>query len=365
MPPCLDRVTIFLAILILLWLSALSFPLIFSEIAKNGSDSQKKWAEDSLTLSDKIRQDRLAFIPPHQQPNPLILKEEPVAPWRKNRRIYSAGNTTNLPGQEIRKEGDSSVSDDAVNQAYDGTGATFDLFSNSYQRNSIDGKGLNLLSTVHYSVKYDNAFWDGQQMVYGNGDGELFGLFTKPIDVTGHELTHGVTQYSANLTYEGQSGALNESFSDCFGSMVKQQVLGQTAEKADWLIGEGIFTPRVNGTALRSMKAPGTAYDDPVLGKDPQPADMAHFVTTSDDNGGVHVNSGIPNHAFYLSAVGIGGSSWEGAGKIWYKTLTEKLQSNANFAECAHATITAAAELFGDGKEKSAVETAWKTVGVL
>src|SRR5260221_6079606 len=155
-------------------------------------------------------------------------------------------------------------------------------------------------------------------MVYGDGDGDLFELFTKPIDVTGHELTHGVTQYSANLNYQDQSGALNESFSDVFGSLVKQQALNQTTEQADWLIGQGIFTSKVHGVALRSMKAPGTAYEDPVLGKDPQPADMHSFVKTVDDNGGVHLNSGIPNKAFYLAATAIGGYAWDVAGEIWY-----------------------------------------------
>src|SRR5260221_7127440 len=139
-------------------------------------------------------------------------------------------------------------------------------------------------------------------MVYGDGDNDLFTLFTKPIDVTGHELTHGVTQYSANLTYQDQSGALNESISDVFGSLVKQRSLNQSVEKADWLIGEGIFTSRVHGRALRSMAAPGTAYDDPILGRDPQPADISHFLQTTDDNGGGHIKSRNSHQAFFLSA---------------------------------------------------------------
>ena len=134
------------------------------------------------------------------------------------------------------------------------------------------------MATVHYGVDYDNAFWDGSQMVYGDGDQQLFKTFTGPLDVTGHELTHGVTQYSGGLDYKGQSGALNESMSDVFGSLVKQYHLGQTADQADWLIGQGMFTDAVHGVALRSMKAPGTAYDDPTLGKDPQPGQMADYV---------------------------------------------------------------------------------------
>ncbi|CAM5676724.1 hypothetical protein SFUMM280S_07534 [Streptomyces fumanus] len=156
-------------------------------------------------------------------------------------------------------------------------------------------------------------------MVFGDGDGEIFLDFTIPVDVIGHELVHGVTQYTANLTYFGQPGALNESVSDVFGSLIKQYTLGQSADQADWLIGAGLLAPRVTGVALRSLKAPGTAYDDDVLGKDPQPATMDDYVRTGRDNGGVHINSGIPNHAFYLAATALGGNAWERAGQIWYR----------------------------------------------
>src|SRR5690606_25342549 len=115
----------------------------------------------------------------------------------------------------------------------------------------------------------------------------LFNRFTIAADIIGHELAHGVTQHTANLIYQGQSGALNESMSDVFGSLVKQRLLGHTAAEADWLIGEGLFTSNVNGTGIRSMKEPGTAYDDPVLGKDPQPGHMNNYVQTPSDNGGV------------------------------------------------------------------------------
>jgi hypothetical protein len=215
---------------------------------------------------------------------------------------------------------------------------------------------------VHYEKDYDNAFWNGTQLVCGDGDGKVFGRFTKPIDVLGHELGHALTQYTANLTYAGQSGALNESISDVFGSCVKQRHLGQDAVQADWLIGEGIFLPGINGTALRSMKAPGTAYDDPTLGKDPQVGSMADYVETSDDDGGVHLNSGIPNRAFYLAATGIGGTSWEGAGRIWYAALTSGLPASTGFAQFAEATVAAAVDA-GTGAE--VVRAAWAEVGVL
>ena len=222
---------------------------------------------------------------------------------------------------------------------------------------------------MHYQEQYDNAFWDGQQMVFGDGDGTYFNDFTISVDVIGHELAHGVTQYTAGLTYVTQSGALNESLSDCFGSMVKQQVLGQDAADADWLIGEGLFTENVNGVALRSMKAPGTA-DDPVVGKDPQPADMDGYVKlpadSQHDNGGVHTNSGIPNRAFYLAATGIGGTSWQGAGLVWYDVVTgSKVTKDIDFAGFAALTVEAAESRFGAGsREAKAVQDAWQTVKV-
>jgi Zn-dependent metalloprotease len=283
------------------------------------------------------------------------------------RAVYDAEHGTDLPGRPVRAEGEDPVRDDAANKAYDGTGATWTMFKECFGRDSVDGSGLELTSTVHYDRGYANAFWDGAQMVFGDGDGHIFGNFTSSIDVTGHELTHGVTQYTANLAYEGQSGALNESISDVFGSLAKQYALGQSTEEADWLIGAGLFMPGVQGVALRSMKAPGTAYDDPRLGKDPQPDSMAGYVETEDDNGGVHINSGIPNRAFYLTAAELGGNAYDDPGKIWYTALTSGgLPESATFEDFATATQTAARTLFGeDSPQLTAVTKAWQTVGVL
>jgi Zn-dependent metalloprotease len=224
---------------------------------------------------------------------------------------------------------------------------------------------MKLDSTVHYGEEYNNAFWNGTQMVYGDGDGDIFQRFTKSIDVIGHELTHGVTQYEAALEYEGQAGALNESFSDIFGSLVKQHVFKQTADKADWLIGSGLFTKKINGLALRSMKEPGSAYDDPTIGIDPQPDHMKNYVKTSSDNGGVHINSGIPNRAFYLTALELGGYAWERAGKIWYIVLTEKLRERSNFQMAANSTFEVAGDIFEkNGEEQKAIKKAWNEVGI-
>lgn len=283
------------------------------------------------------------------------------------RTIADAHGTTTLPGTVVRREGDADSGDAAVDEAYAGLGATHAFWLEVFDRVSIDGAGLPLDATVHYGQDYDNAYWDGRRMVFGDGDDEVFRRFTVALDVIGHELAHGVTQYTADLTYQGQSGALNESISDVFGSLVAQYAAGQTAEQASWLIGEGLFTDAVQGDALRSMRAPGTAYDDPVLGKDPQPATMAGFVVTTDDAGGVHTNSGIPNHAFFLAAMAIGGPAWLGAGAVWWDALTSaEVTASIDFAGFATVTVDAAGRRFGDGSaEQTAVRQAWQQLGVL
>ncbi|MGH4028190.1 M4 family metallopeptidase [Actinomycetota bacterium Odt1-20B] len=296
---------------------------------------------------------------------PSIAAPKGAEAGKPHRTVYDARHHQDLPGRKVRGEGDKPGKDASVNRAYAGLGATFELYLKAYQRDSIDGNNMPLDATVHFDQDYNNAFWNGEQMVFGDGDGEIFLDFTIPVDVIGHELTHGVTQHTANLTYFGQPGALNESMSDVFGSLIKQYTLGQTAADADWLIGAGLLAPRVTGKALRSMKEPGTAYDDDVLGKDPQPADMDHYVTTGRDNGGVHINSGIPNRAFYLVAERLGGNAWERAGQIWYDVLTGgRLQKQALFTDFAKLTVAAARARYGDGDELKAVIDAWATVKV-
>ncbi|HZY00208.1 MAG TPA: M4 family metallopeptidase [Dermatophilaceae bacterium] len=279
-----------------------------------------------------------------------------------NRSIYDqAHSTLTTPGTLVRKEGQGKVSDVSVNQAYDGFGLTYKLFWDIFHRDSIDDQGMPIEGLVHYGSAYDNAFWDGAgHMFFGDGDGQLLTDTTKGLDVIGHELTHGVTQHEANLIYSGQSGALNESISDVFGSLVKQYHLQQTAAKADWLIGKDIVGPQL-APALRSMKAPGTAnkYDD-------QPADMDHYVNTSADNGGVHTNSGIPNHAFYVTATTLGGNVWEAPGNIWYDALLDpKVTPKTTFTLFAGVTLRHARSRYGTtSKEAQAVKAGWDAVKV-
>jgi len=332
-------------------------PYILEALAQHEDAVVREAADRTLALTAGFGETRAATTPQSSA-------EGATAP-REHRSVYDARNSENLPGHLVRDEGAAAAQDVAVNEAYDGLGDTWTLYQDVYGRNSIDDNGLTLIGSVHFGQRYDNAYWDGRQMVFGDGDGVLFNRFTISVDVIGHELTHGVTGATANLDYQGQSGALNESVSDVFGSIVKQYSLQQTAEEADWLIGAGLLAADINGVALRSMKAPGTAYDDPQLGgKDPQPGTMAGYVHTTSDNGGVHTNSGIPNHAFCLAAIGLGGNSWDKAGHIWYATLTAgELSTSATFAEFAAATVSAAARLYSSAEQQTVLD-AWTQVGV-
>lgn len=277
--------------------------------------------------------------------------------------IYDARHGTKLPGKVVKTQSKSSL-DATVNRAYNASKDTYDFYWDIFKRDSIDGKGMALHSTVHYDVKYDNAFWNGDQMVYGDGDGKIFDDFTLDLDVPGHEMTHGVTEHTCALEYKNQSGALNESISDVFGSMISQYKAKQDVNHASWLVGDKVL---IGPGALRSMKAPGTAYDTPLLGKDPQPASMDAYDSTTEDEGGVHINSGIPNNAFYRVSMALGGNSWEKAGKIWYATINDpNLKPTANFIDFATCTVDAAEILFhNEPKVKEAVVTAWREVKVL
>jgi hypothetical protein len=318
-------------------------PYLLREIARHRPE-EAAWVEEMLAHDDGVRLQRTT-----------VTAAAPTGPaWV----VHTAGNGSTLPGDVVRSAGGGPSGDAAVDEAADGVAASLAMYREVYDRDSYDDQGATVIATVHYQRNYDNAFWNGRQLVFGDGDGRTFDRFTKPVDVLGHELTHAVTERTAGLVYEGQSGALNESVSDVFGACVKQRLLGQDALAADWLIGAGLFLPGVRGRALRDMAHPGTAYDDPVLGKDPQPAHMDDYVDTTDDNGGVHINSGIPNRAFQLAAVAIGGSSAEGAGRIWYAALTGGLSSQADFAAFAAGTVAAA------GDHADQVQQAWDTVGV-
>ena len=321
---------------------------------RHASDSGR----ETLQVDDRLRARRES--PPGQMAAPPL-------PGTKTRVVHTASNTESLPGEVVRSDGDPPVGDAAVDEAFDSSGQVWDMFDSQFGRQSIDGRGGTVSITVHYGRDYDNAFWDGTQLVFGDGDGQIFERFTKPMDVMAHEFTHGVTQFTVGLAYQDQPGALNESISDVFASMAKQRVLGQTAAEADWLIAVGLFMPGINAKALRSMREPGTAYDDPQIGRDLQVGSMADYVETEGDSGGVHINSGIPNRAFALAALDIGGYSWEKAGQVWYDTMVNgRLSARASFESFAQATVTSARRLFP--REESVAEkirAAWVEVGLL
>jgi Zn-dependent metalloprotease len=290
---------------------------------------------------------------------------------RKHRLVYDSRQTDQLPGTLVRSEGQAKVSDTAVNEAYDYSGDTYDFYEQMFGRNSLDGNDMTLTSSVHVAevddtgkfVPMNNAFWNGQQMAYGDGDETVFQRFTGSLDVVAHELTHGVESFTSNLTYHGQSGALNEHFADVFGVLVRQWKNDETASKANWVLGAEVLVPAPTRRGIRDMENPGTAYvDDPDLGTDPQPSHMSRVYKGPSDRGGVHINSGIPNRAFALAAKSLKGRAWEAAGRIWYDALLQ-LTSTSQFLDCAQLTVQVAAATHGAAAKK-AVKAAWKKVGI-
>ncbi|WP_188982525.1 M4 family metallopeptidase [Pseudomonas matsuisoli] len=337
-------------------------PYLLDHLAKHGHARLRTLAQNSLALDNQLRLRRTAI----GRASTTLATARNTPPGQISRHVHTAESGSQLPGRLIRAEGQATTGDVAADEAYAYLGATYELFWEVFQRHSIDGAGLPLIGTVHYGQNYENAFWNGEQMVFGDGDGEIFNRFTIAIDIVGHELAHGVIEHETSLAYKGQSGALNESLADVFGTLVKQYHAKHSVEQADWLIGVGLFTDEVKATALRSMKAPGSAYDDPALGKDPQPGHMRDYVDTTEDNGGVHINSGIPNRAFYLAATAIGGYAWEKSGRIWYEALCDEgLWDTADFSQFAALTVDVAERLYGVGVEQQSVRQAWVDVGVI
>ncbi|KAF2272049.1 metalloprotease, partial [Westerdykella ornata] len=341
-------------------------PYVLQHVAESeaAGDEARESARATLRTDAKIRQQRVAL----RGPAATEEAHEAAPPLQLKRQIYDAKNTGDLLSELARKEGDIRTEDRQVNNAYDAIGITLKFFHTAFGRNSIDDKGRSIVATVHYNEErdntlgYNNAMWNGQQCAFGDGDGIVFDHFPDSLDVVAHELTHGVTQYTAGLEYEKQAGGLNESISDVFGAMVEQWHFNQVASEADWLTGQNLFPVGVRGPALRNMARPGTAFNDDILGPDRQ---IAHFSQYTDDLN-VHITSGIPNRAFYLTATGFGGFSWQQAGKIWYETLISKdsrIHPNCTFKEWADVTVEQAKRLFGVSAS-IIVRNAWVAVGV-
>ncbi|MDN4071618.1 M4 family metallopeptidase [Fictibacillus terranigra] len=274
---------------------------------------------------------------------------------------YDGKNRQSLPGSLWAD------TDNVFNAIYDGAavdahyyaGVTYDYYKNVFGRNSFDNNGAALKSTVHFSRKYNNAFWNGAQMVYGDGDGTAFIPLSGGLDVVGHELTHAVTERSSNLVYQNESGALNEAISDIFGTLVEFY----DNRNPDYQIGEDIYTPNTPNDALRSMSDPAK-YGDP--------DHYSKRYTGTSDNGGVHTNSGIINKQAYLLAVGgthygvtVSGIGNSKLGAIYYRANTVYLTANATFSQARAALVQAAADLYGAGSaEVNSVNKSFDAVGV-
>ena len=339
-------------------------PYILEHMAHSADPHLREMALVGLAAASAVRAVR-AFT--QRMPTMLVA---PSPAGRRHRLVYDARGRDELPGKLVRSEGEKKTADAAVNEAYDFSGDTFDFFHSLFGRNSLDDAGMSLISSVHVGEAdgrgyqpMSNAFWDGSQMAYGDGDGAVFRRFTRSLDVVAHELTHGVQAFTSNLIYRGQSGALNEHFSDVFGVLVRQWRTGESADKASWLVGAEVLVPAPTRRAIRDMEHPGTAFtDDPALGSDPQPDHMKKIYTGPSDSGGVHINSGIPNRAFMLAAQALGGPAWEQAGRVWYDAMLQ-LSRTSQFADLARITAQIAGDTLGAAAKK-AVKAAWKKVGV-
>jgi hypothetical protein len=328
-------------------------PHLLEELAKRNPDN--------LSYADTIK--RMNAVHDNRNtPNPARTDGVVAKAGNAAREVYDAQGQEVTPGKLVRSEGQAKTGMTEVDNVYDYTGDVRTFYKDVHGRNSIDGNGMNLKSTTNYGDNFENAFWNGEQMTYGRpGANSPFQTFVLR-DVTGHEMTHGVTEFEAGTVYRNQAGALNEHFSDVWGELVEQKALGQTADKGTWLVGDGIWRENVKGKALRDMLNPGKAYDDPMLGKDPQPAHMKDFVKTNRDNGGVHINSGIPNKAFATFAKEVGGNAWETPADIWFKARAAS-GSNPTFATFAFQTLEAAKGL-GKPELVTQLSKAWSDVGV-
>lgn len=334
-------------------------PYLLNRLAKSADAKIRDLAIDAIANAAAVRAARmtLATMP--------AMSAIPSPAAKKHRLVYDVrnGGQADLPGTLVREEAGKASSDPAVNEAYRHSGTTYHFYKRIFGRNSLDDRGMTLISSVHFRRKLNNAFWTGEQMLYGDGDGVMFIRFTKSLDVVGHELTHGVITHTCNLEYRDEPGALNEHLADAFGTLVKQWRKKQPVSQADWLIGNDIMGPGVSARALRTLKGERAFSNDTLLGTDPQPKHLKDKYTGSDDYGGVHINSGIPNHAFFLAATAIGGKAWERAGRIWYKTML-KLTSSSDFNDMVELSTETAATEFGSGsREHKAVTDAWKAVG--
>lgn len=326
------------------------------------SDESRTALHHTAALSGQIRalrqQNAALSLTAIQLPLPKSPIPFPLPHLLPAAHVFDCHHTTTLPGVQVANPGSSP--DGSIKRAYVESENVAKFYWDIFKRDSIDGNHMTLVSSVHYGVKYNNAFWNGAQMTYGDGDGQIFLDFTLGDDVIGHELTHGVTQYSLGLAYSGEAGGLNESMSDVFGSMFRQWEKQQDVTHADWLIGADIMGPLAHQkgfTCLRDMATPKSTH-----AMAPQPDHYYPGIGNLDP----HYSSGPPNLAFYKAAKAIGGHSWEKAGKVWYKALTTAPpMPNMTMAQFAARTRAFSTSLFpNDPAIHTAVNNAWTAVGL-
>ncbi|OJT20212.1 peptidase M4 [Archangium sp. Cb G35] len=293
-----------------------------------------------------------------------ILLVNPLIHDALNRRVYSANNGSTTPGTLKRSEGQAPIGDAHVDMNYDMLGTTYNCYQTLFGRDSYDNAGATLISTVHYGSNYVNAYWDGTQMVYGDGNNSDSIELGKDLDVTVHELTHAVTDTESDLIYSGESGGLNESMSDIFAGVCESWTRNWAVDADVFMIGEDIWTPGTPNDALRYM-------DDPA--KDDVSLDFYGDYSSGVD---VHYSSGISNLVFSLLSKGgvhprgkstnvVPAIGPEKAGRIFYKANTDLFTASTTFEQAKTYTLQAAEALYGAGSaEASAVNEAWKAVGV-
>jgi Zn-dependent metalloprotease len=336
---------------------------LLTQLADDDDDAaESELLRSQIDHSSKLRARRAARS--QQRPEPK--------PGRKllARQVYDAGGRTFLPGRLLRDEDDPPTRDKEADRAYENVGIAMQFFKQVLGRDSVDGKGMRIDTSVHYGYRFTNAMWTGEQMIVGDGDGRHIEGLAHSLGIIAHEFVHGVTQHIVRgglgvvevtgqpPRLKGEAGALNESFSDVFASMIKQWHGGQDVTQADWLLGEDILAPG-SGKAIRSLKDPGN--NRLTWRNDDQIKDYRRYSPTDE----AHKASGIPNHAFYLAAMALGGNSWETLARIWLKGF-DRLRVRGTFLDAAHYTVDVAATLHGKrSAPHEAIKAAWRRVNVL
>lgn len=335
---------------------------LLEQLAQDSDEEHRQLLHAQIDHSSKLRAQRA--VQSLRRPVPIVGSQ------LLQRQVFDAQGRTLLPGKLLRDEDDPPTRDREADQAYENVGVAMRFFKDVLGRDSLDGKGMRVDTSVHYGVRFANAMWTGRQMIVGEGDGRHVRGLASSLGIIAHEISHGISQHIVRgglgvvqlpgrpPSLKGEAGALNESFSDVFASMIKQWHAGQDVTEADWLLGEDILS-RGAGKAVRSLKDPGNTrltwkHDDQIK-------DYRHYKPTDEP----HKASGIGNHAFYVAASMLGGKSWENLAMVWLKAF-DRLRARGTYLDAAHYTIDVAAALHGKGsKPHAAVKAGWKTVKVL